>query len=243
MQKAIADEFLEGFRHALPITLVVWFFGMLFGATGVSNGLTFFETLLSSMVVFAGASQFVFLDLYGQQVPVWSVLLAVFAVNFRHLLYSASLGRHMGEFGFVKKYLGFFLLADPVFGAGELRALQGKLRPSYYFGYALPFYPIWIASTAVGGWFGKFIENPQAWGMDMLLSVYFLTLLMGFRSRPNWLTTVLASGVVSVLVYNTIGSPWHITMGSVAGIILAAFIGKPEQSPANQAQKGATKDG
>lgn len=210
----------------------VVFFAMLFGATGINNGLTFGETVLSSALVFAGASQFVFLDLYGQQAPVWSILLAVFAINFRHVLYSASLGRYMGEFSLVQKYSGFFLLADPVFGAGELRSQNHKLTPAYYFGYALPLYPIWVGCTALGAGFGKLIDNPQALGFDMLLSIYFLSLLMGFRARPNWLSSVLASGIVSMIVFKTLGSPWHIMIGAFVGIGLAAMIGKPNISGA-----------
>lgn len=227
------DEFFQGTKDCLPIMLAVIFFAMLFGATGVNNGLSIGNTVLSSAVVFAGASQFVFLDLFNQKVPVWSILLAVFAVNFRHVLYSASLGRFMNGFGWWKKYVGFFLLADPVFGAGETRAETKTLRPAYYFGFAFPLYPIWVGFTFVGAWFGKLITNPEAFGFDMLLSIYFLSLLMGFRARANWLSTVLASGTVSLLVYNTLGAPWHIMLGAVAGIILAAFLGKPDTGAAN----------
>lgn len=227
------SQFFDGFKDSLPILFAVSFFAMLFGATGVNNGLTFGETVLSSASVFAGASQFVFLDLYGQQAPVWSVLLAVFAINFRHVLYSASLGRYMGSFTAPQKYSAFFFLCDPLFGAGEIRAQKQTMTASYYFGYGIPLYFIWIGFTALGASFGKLITNPQAFGFDMLLSIYFLSLLMGFRSRPNWLVSVLASGIASVLVYKTIGAPWHIMIGALVGIALAAMIGKPEEGKSN----------
>lgn len=227
------SQFWTGTKDCLPIMFAVTFFAMLFGATGVNNGLTFGETVLSSASVFAGASQFVFLDLYGQQAPVWSILLAVFAINFRHVLYSASLGRYMGGFSASQKYAAFFFLCDPLFGAGEIRVQKQVLKPSYYFGYGIPLYFIWIGFTALGAGFGKLITNPQAFGFDMLLSIYFLSLLMGFRSRPNWLASVLASGIASVLIYKTIGSPWHIMLGAMVGIMLAAMIGKPVDEKAN----------
>ena len=156
------------------------------------------------------------------------MLLAVFAVNFRHVLYSASIGRYMRHFSFFQRYFGFFLLSDPTFGACEQRAERRKLTPAYYFGYGFPLYPLWLLSTATGGWVGNLIEDPQALGMDMLLSLYFLSLLIGFRSRPNWLTVVLASGIASVVIFKTIGSPWHITVGALVGIVVAAMIGKPD---------------
>jgi len=220
-------QFVEGIREAFPVMLAISFFGMLFGATGVNNGLSISETVLSSAAVFAGASQFVFLDLYGQQAPVWSVLLAVFALNFRHVLYSASIGRFMGTFNPWQKYPSFFLLCDPLFGAGERRAEKQSLTPSYYFGYGLLLYLMWLVYTFIGAYFGALITNPQALGFDMILSIYFLALLMDFRTRSNWLATVLTSGIVASIVYKTIGSPWHIMLGALAGILFAAMIGKP----------------
>lgn len=227
MTQSARSEFFEGLRDCLPIMLAVAFFGMLFGATAVNNGLTFWQTVGSSAAVFAGASQFVFLQLFNQQVPVWSVLLAVFAVNFRHVLYSASIGRFLGAFTAPQKYLGFFFLSDPTFGAGEQRAEKQTLSPAYYFGFGASIYPLWLASTSAGALMGNLITNPRALGMDMLLSLYFLSLLMGFCARPNWLAVVLASGIVSTIVFKTIGSPWHIIIGAFVGIVLAAIIGKP----------------
>jgi predicted branched-subunit amino acid permease len=237
MQDSQKSEFFEGLRHCAPIMLAVAFFAMLFGATGVNNGLTFWQTLGSSAAVFAGASQFVFLDLYNQQAPVWLVLLTVFAVNFRHVLYSASIGRLMGSFSAREKYVSFFFLSDPAFAAGEGRVSTHTLSVAYFLGFAAPIYPLWLAMTALGAWMGNLISNPQALGMDMLLSFYFLALLVGFRSRANWLTVVLMSGVSSTLIYNWLGSPWHITVGALTGILLAAFLGKndPQTDGAGQA--------
>lgn len=236
MSSSIRKEFLEGLRDCAPIMLAVGFFGFLFGATAVNNGLTFWQTIGSSASVFAGASQFVFLELFNQKVPVWSILVAVFAVNFRHVLYSASIGRVLGEFNVFQKYFGFFFLSDPAFGAGEQRAEKQKLTPAYYFGFAASIYPLWLASTASGAWLGNLITNPRALGMDMLLSIYFLTLLMGFRNRPNWLTVVLASGVASTIFNQILGPPWHITIGALVGIVLAAVIGKPAQTETQETE-------
>ncbi len=227
MTQSGRSEFASGLKDCLPIMFAVSFFGMLFGATAVNNGLTFWQTVGSSASVFAGASQFVFLDLFNQRAPVWSILVAVFAVNFRHVLYSASLGRYMDKFSWFEKYVGFFFLSDPSFGAGEKRVETVGLTPAYYFGFGASLYPVWLFSTATGAWIGNLINDPDALGMDMLLSLYFLALLIGFRSRPNWLTVVLASGLASVLFYQTLGSPWHITLGSLVGIVVAAGIGKP----------------
>ena len=130
MDHSTRSEILEGFKDCLPVLVAVAFFGMLFGATAVNNGMTFWQTVGASAAILAGASQFVLLDLFGQQVPVWSVLLAVFAVNFRHVLYSASIGRFLERFTGFQKYFGFFFLTDPSVAAGEQRASIKTLTPA-----------------------------------------------------------------------------------------------------------------
>jgi len=225
-------QFFTGLRKAIPITVAAATFGLLFGTTAINSGLTLFETLLASVTIFAASSQFVFLELSGYKAPAWSIVLAVFAVSFRHVLYSAALGRHMGDFSVIQKSLAFFLLVDPVYGEAEQRAQLEPLRRSFYFGYALTMYVGWILSTLVGALFGALITNPQAFGLDLVLPIYFACLVVGFKDRPNWLPVVLASGTGSAVFYFLIGPPWHISLGALIGIVVAVLLVKPDSGTA-----------
>lgn len=226
------SEIIDGLKLFLPLSLATAPFGLLFGAVAVEKGLSTAELLLMSASLFAGASQFVTLDLWGYPLAYGSIILAVFAVNFRHILYSASLGRKMGAFSGWQKLLAFLLLVDPQWAAAEMRAEErknkGGLQPSFYFALALPLYIWWVFNTWIGSVFGALISNPEALGFDLILPIYFLGLTMSFRKRHNWLPVVLVSAVVSIVVYLTLGAPWHIGLGGAAGIIVAAIMGKPE---------------
>ncbi|MGO4831833.1 branched-chain amino acid ABC transporter permease, partial [Rhizobiaceae sp. 2RAB30] len=46
----------------------------------------------------------------------------------------------------------------------------------------------------------------------------------GFRKRPLWLPIVIVSGIASVLAYKLVGTPWHVSIGALAGIVLAAVM-------------------
>ncbi len=176
--------------------------------------------------MFAGASQFVFIEVNAQAVPAWMVVLAVFAINFRHILYSASIGRRIAAMTFLQKAAAFFLLTDIQFAGAEARAArdpQGRISAAYYFGMGIPLYVMWVVTAVLGALFGKLIEHPEQWGLDFILPIYFLAVLMGFRKRERFVLIVLASGVVSMLAYKTLGTPWHISLGAFAGIGAAAF--------------------
>ncbi len=223
------SDFWIGVRAALPIITAAGPFGALFGALAIENGMTVFEAGLMSAILFAGASQMVGIELFGENIAPWLIVFSIFAVNFRHILYSAVTGRYMTHLTFFQRYFSFFFLTDPQFALMELRHDQGKqLSYAWLMGAGLTFWILWLALTVAGALFGSLIENPADWGIDFLLPIYFLALVMGFRKRANWISIVIASGAVSILSFHFIGSPWHITIGAIAGIAVAAIIGVPK---------------
>jgi len=218
-------EFFQGVRASLPILAAAAPFGMLFGALAVDNGLSVGEAVLMSALVFAGASQMVGLELFNSHVAPWIIVLSVFAVNFRHVLYSAALGRRMGLMPEWQKAIAFFFLTDPQYAATEARADKKKpVTLTWYMGMALPIYVLWVLEAWIGALFGRLITNPAALGIDFLLPIYFLGLVLGFRMRTNWLPVVIASGFGSVAAFYTVGSPWHVSLGALAGVVVAMIL-------------------
>lgn len=219
------SEFFQGVRASIPVVVAVAPFGVLFGMVAVENGFTTFEAVLMSAAIFGGASQMVGIDLFGANVAPWLIVFSIFAVNFRHILYSATISRYISHWTPLQRYFGFFLLIDPQFAETEQRVEQGHpISFAWYFGVALPLYICWIAEAGIGALFGRFIPNPQALGIDFLLPIYFLGLVMSFRKRPLWLPVVAISAVASILAYRTVGSPWHVSIGAAAGVLFSALL-------------------
>lgn len=219
------SELRRGVRDSLPIVAAAAPFGLLFGALAVDNGLSVGEAVLMSATVYAGASQMVGIELFGSEVAPWLIVFSVFAVNFRHVLYSAALGRKMGLIPGWRKAVAFFFLIDPQFAAAEARSEKGHpLTMAWFMGMALPIYLFWILEAWLGALFGSLIANPEIYGLDFLLAIYFLGLVLGFRGRANWLPVVLAASVGSVGAYFFVGSPWHVSLGALAGIAVAVVM-------------------
>ena len=216
-------DILDGLRDALPTCAAVAPFATVFGALASQAGWSPGQVLLASGTIYAGASQFVALDLWGRAVPAWTIVLTVLAVNFRHVLYSASIGRRMKRFGPLQKAGAFALLVDPTFAAAEARARGPGLSPSYYFAYALALGAVWMAANAAGIAFGRLIEDPAALGLDFILPIYFLGLVVSMRRAPRFASIVLVSAATAIVVERTLGAPWHILAGGVAGMAWAAL--------------------
>jgi len=222
-------EFLRGLRDIFPIMVATVPFGMIFGALAAKEGLSLTENLLMSALVYAGASQFVALQFWTHPLPFWTILAAVLAVNLRHVLYSAAMGRKIGHWPTAARYGGFALLVDPTFALAELRG-GARLSAAYYFGIAVPLYLNWVVCTALGAVFGNLIADPQAIGLDFVVTAYFIFLVVGFRKRPNALPVILASAAGSVLAYVTLGPPWHFAGGALAGMAIAAVLAKAREA-------------
>jgi 4-azaleucine resistance transporter AzlC len=226
-----ATEVRDALGRVLPLMVAVAPFGLVYGAVAKNAGLTTGEILGFSAFVYAGASQFVALEMIGLGSPVMAVAVAIFALNFRHVLYSASIGRNLTRFSPLQKAVAFFFLVDPVFGEAEVRAAKGQITKRFYFVYAVLLYVGWILSSLAGAEFGSLIGDPETLALDFILPVYFLTLMMDFRHRYNFLPVALASGIFSLVLLVTLGPPWNVTVGALGGI-LYAVLAKPAPAKA-----------
>ena len=226
-------EFLEGLKHSLPFILSVFPFGLVVGTLGVNSGATVWEVLLQSALFFAGASQTVMWELFPAGNPVWVIALAIFAVNFRLVIYSAAIGRKLEPLSKPKMLSALFLLQDVSMAVGMQRADKpGGLTWHYYMGLSVILYFVWLAATVIGAGFGTLITEPRAVGLDLLVPIYFLCLIMGFRAKPNAAIIFATSAGVAALVYLTLGSPYHIAAGGLGGMVIAALLAKPAEQGA-----------
>jgi predicted branched-subunit amino acid permease len=225
-------EIIEGIRGGAIIAVSSAPFGVLFGALAIENGLSLPELVLMSATIYAGASQLVGIELFGQDVAPWLIILSIFAVNFRHVLYSAALARPIRHFTLAQKAIAFFLLIDPQYAETARRSESGRpITFAWYFAFAAVVYVCWIIFSLLGGAFGSLLGDPQDWAIDVLLPIYFLGLVISFRRKPGFYPVALASFVGSIAGYALVGSPWHVSIGALAGIVVATCLPLPA-SPA-----------
>ena len=79
-------EFRRGVVDILPVVTAALPIGLLFGTLAAAKGITPVEAMVMSATVFAGAAQFVAVDLWTNPAPVLLLTLTVFLVNIRHIM-------------------------------------------------------------------------------------------------------------------------------------------------------------
>lgn len=112
------------------------------------QGLSPLEASLMSLLVFAGGSQFVAMDLWTHPAS-WSALgFAALLVNLRHVLMSASIAGKLDDFRGWRKYAAMLVLTDESWALSEFRVIAGRLTAGFFTGAALSIYIVWNLATS-----------------------------------------------------------------------------------------------
>jgi 4-azaleucine resistance transporter AzlC len=185
-----------GALETLPLVVAAFPFGLVFGALAQSMGLSFATTLGMSVIVFAGASQFIALTLLGTATALPVIVLTVFVVNLRQMLYSANLMHHVTHWSQGWRVLLSFWLTDETFAAVSDRLNrhpgEGGLR-WFYLGSALFMYSFWQLSTSLGYTLGEQLPGLADWGLDVAMVVAFVGIVVPLlKHRCDWACAAVA---------------------------------------------------
>nr|NDG08092.1 branched-chain amino acid ABC transporter permease [Oxalobacteraceae bacterium] len=107
------------------------------GAAMMQSGLPLWQSLLMTLVVYAGSAQLAALPLLAAGAPVWVIAFTALMVNFRFVIFSAVIGPHFQHLSWRKRLwygynnvdlvMGFFPQRFPAqtFTLGGLRVIEG----------------------------------------------------------------------------------------------------------------------
>jgi 4-azaleucine resistance transporter AzlC len=222
------SHFKAGLADTFPMMIAFVPIAMLWGALAAAKGFSPLEAMLMSAIVYAGASQFVALEMWFDPLPIFLMVFTVYIVNVRHMLYAASISRQMG--GIEKRLhpLLMYWLTDEAWALLERKARTQPLTLGYYVGVAVPLWPTWFLSTAIGAFIGRKLPDPAQVGLDFAFAAMFIAILVGFWKGPRTGAVIVASAAVAVLAKTYISGAWYIILGGLVGVAVAAILYKEE---------------
>lgn len=224
-RRAVEDGFAAGFLAILPLVVAVGPFGLLLGTLAAQKGLTPLEVAVMSATVFAGASQFVVVEIWTTPPSVALLGATALMVNLRHVLMGAALAPEIKAWPRPLAYAGLFFMADENWAFSLRRATQAPLTPAYYAGLALPLYGAWVTTSTLGAVFGGVLQDPARYGLDFAFTAVFLALLLGLWRGRRTLWPWLASALVAVAGHALLPGVWYIALGGLAGALVGALQG------------------
>jgi 4-azaleucine resistance transporter AzlC len=215
--------FLQGLTASLPIALGYFPIAFSFGVAATRAGFSAVEAFALSLIIYAGASQFLALALLSSGAPVLVSAFTLVAMNLRHVLYGPALMKAAGREASTRHAWAWaFGLTDEVFGQALGSLARGqKFSEGYMFGLGLGAYASWLAGTAVGAVAGG--GALDGWpavnaGLGFMLPALFLALLLSIMARRQ-LPVIAVAALATVAGTLALGATSGILLGMLAGAL------------------------
>jgi predicted branched-subunit amino acid permease len=225
MKTRSLKDFFMGVRQELPLAISALPFGLILGASLKSWNISFWLGISSSFVIFAGASQFLTLQMMALQAPIAAVIFAALATNLRHIFYTLKLMPYLKTLPLSQKIISCYLLTDECFAAVHEIEKKKPLNFQIYLGAGFTLWLLWNVSTLVGYFIGNVL--PASLHLDKSIDFLFLAILtMQIQNRTTFLGALIAactSILTSFLPYKI-----NIIIGLLVGFIAQRLFMKGE---------------
>lgn len=190
--------------------------GMVFGFLFVQAGASWLMALCASIVVYAGAAQYMMIPMVAAGMPISAIALATLLVNLRHVFYGLSLLETFPRRKLLRWYTAF-ALTDETYSV--LTTLPRDTPPQRMAVLALLNQGWWVLGSVLGAIIGAQAQIPLD-GLDFVLCSLFAVLSVEqWRARssslPLW--TALLSYAAAALIL-----PKH---ALVLAILLSIVVG------------------
>lgn len=220
MENTKKSEIKQGMISALPIIVGYLPIGMAFGILSKTTGISLLESFMFSSMVFAGASQFMALNLILVGTGIGGIILTTLLVNFRHFLMSASLTEKVKDISHHGKAwlaLMAFGITDEVFSVASFR--EGDISKEYLM--TLEFLSLlgWTGGTLIGYLIGSILPETIQASMGVGIYAMFIALLLpeAKRSRKVAILAILSGITNTILTYlGFLPQGWNIIVSIVA---------------------------
>jgi 4-azaleucine resistance transporter AzlC len=216
------QDIKEGLKGGIPMVIGYIPVAMAFGILAKTEGVSLLDSMLFSVLVFAGASQFMALNLLALGVGTGEIILATLLMNFRHFLMSASLAAKLEDQRKRWIPLAAFAITDETFSVAALR--QGPLTLHYLLPMEYSAYGAWVGGTAIGYLLGSALPDLVKASMGVALYAMFVAILVPEVRKSKIVTTLaLGAGIVNTMLsYSRIvTSGWSL----ILTILLVAAVG------------------
>lgn len=211
----------SAFRQALPIILGYVPVGFAYGVLAQKSGLSGINTILMSVLVFAGSAQLIAVGLFAAGAAPLAIVATTFVVNLRHLLMSAALAPYLRAWSKTRLALFAYQMTDETFALHAGRFAKGEIGSGETFGINVIAQSAWVGGTVLGLAASTLITDIRPIGLDYALPAMFIALLLGQLKSRQHLAVAVIAGILSTALMLAGLDQSHV----LAATIIAATFG------------------
>lgn len=215
-------QFMAGLQAGIPVALGYIPIAVTFGLVARSAELPYYVPVLMSLLVFAGASQFIGVNLLAIGISYGEIILTTFILNLRHFLMTAAVSQKIPK-GVSKAWrcVLAFGITDETFTIAAMRR-EAQLSTFFVLGLNSIAFAAWNIGTWIGLFFSAGLPAVLQASMGIALYAMFIGLLIPSckKSRQALVVALLAAVSHSVIRW----LPANVSVSGGWGIILATLI-------------------
>jgi predicted branched-subunit amino acid permease len=215
----------RGAARGLPLVPIMIPFGLVVGMVAQGQGLSFAELVLMSVLVFAGASQLLALELWNDAAPALGAAAAAFVVNIRMAPMGAALAPWLDRLRGWRVWGTLGTLVDHTFAFSVADMRAGGRDAGFLLGMGLLFWGFWVAFCAAGHVFAGLVSLPRDHPVFFGAIACFVSILVALwrgpgRDLPPW---ILAALLAILAARAGVPAPLPLLVGALAGAALGAW--------------------
>ncbi|MEQ0564199.1 AzlC family ABC transporter permease [Amycolatopsis sp. NEAU-NG30] len=198
--------------------------GVSYGAIAVGSGFPLWLPVLMSLVVFAGASQFMFVGIVAAGGNPFAAVLAGLLANARHLPFGFAVGDVVGQRW--ARLFGSHLMSDETVAFAMAQEETARRRAAYW-ACGLGIFVSWNAGVLAGAFAGTAITDTDVFGLDAAFPAVLLALVLpSLRDRAARLPVLIGVAVaLAATPFLPAGLP---VLLALAGVVVGVAAKEPE---------------
>jgi 4-azaleucine resistance transporter AzlC len=204
-------------RAAVGIGLYAGAFGASFGAVAVGSGLSVAQTMVLSLVMFSGASQFAFTGVAAAGGSALAAVAAALLLGLRNAFYGVPLTQILSPRGAARLWTAHFVIDETT--AMAVGQASRRLQRYAFWSTGLVLCALWQLGSLAGALVGQAVD-PADLGLDAASPAVFLALLWPGLRRPGARWVAVAGAAVAVVLVPW--APQGVPVVAAAGVALVA---------------------
>ena len=214
--------FVQGIRDGVPLAVPAFPFGLVVGFAATQAPISTVAGWATSQIIFAGSAQLVALELFAAGSAGWLIVVTVFMINSRHLMYSAAMKSRIEGAPLWFRVIGGYVLIDQLFAIQDAWVDEPPLRFRiwHWLGCGMLFWTQWQIGVLLGLTVGDVI--PESWELTFVIPLMFGGLMiLSIRNRPGVVAAVVGGAVTIAL--QGLPAGWGLLIGIIAGVTSGAI--------------------
>ena len=199
--------FMAAARELAPQAPGVAAWGLMTGVVMVNSGLSVFESIAMTLLVYAGSSQLAALPLLVAGAPAWVILATGFCVNLRFMVFSLHLRKYLMHLPRLERMVHGYLTADMSYAMFTRRFETPSNDPKDQMAQAASLagntfmvWTSWIVASFAGIFLANFI--PTSWGLGFAGTLCLVGILCSLASTRMRIFAASVAAVTAITAYH-----------------------------------------